>query len=150
MLRSLACLSVIFFPLMGCSGSKGPETGEITGKVTLDGKPVTAGRVRIVAADDTNSASGPIAEDGTYKVVGGPVGTSVKIAVQTKDSQFTMGPPSKPPKEGAGSLEHLQTKQPNTLYVKTPDRYEQIESSGITTQIPSGKGPHQFDIPLAK
>jgi hypothetical protein len=51
---------------IGCSST--PQLGVVTGKVTLNGKPVTAGVVTMVAKSGGEPVTANINEDGSYRV----------------------------------------------------------------------------------
>lgn len=52
----------------GCSGSTGPKFAKVTGKVTLDGQPVTGGNVYFFPEVEGQSSYGGIKPDGTYEL----------------------------------------------------------------------------------
>jgi hypothetical protein len=78
--------------LPGC-GPSGPKTASVSGKVTLDGTPLTSGTVNLVGDESKGNthkgtSAGSIGPDGTYKVStdgkdGAPLGW-YKVLVVTK------------------------------------------------------------------
>jgi len=50
----------------GCSGTKLPERGKLAGKVTLDGKPVAKGMIRLMALDPNGLNAGTEIVSGEY------------------------------------------------------------------------------------
>lgn len=60
---AIAFASVLFVPILGCE--QGPTLYEVSGRVTLDGEPLTRGVVRFVPEKGVMSVS-PIAEDGSF------------------------------------------------------------------------------------
>ena len=71
-LAAIVCASV-----GGCSGSGAPPSGAVTGKVTIDGQPVTGGSIRFhpVTADaKSRTSGGVIGADGSYSVPDAPLG----------------------------------------------------------------------------
>lgn len=68
----LACLVAV----VGCGG--GPP--ELTGKVTLDGKPVEIGTITLTPADGKGQTAGGPIKDGAYTVADAPLGT-VKVSI---------------------------------------------------------------------
>lgn len=83
-----ACLGLALVGLLsGCSGE-----GTIAGRVTCEGKPVSAGTVHFHSANDT-IVSAPIEEDGSYRARGVPVG-------EAKVSVLNFVPPSDPAHPG--------------------------------------------------
>jgi hypothetical protein len=57
---------------VGCS--RGPATGEVSGKVTYKGSPVTEGSVTFLNPTEGGAAEAQIEKDGSYKVGGVVVG----------------------------------------------------------------------------
>lgn len=134
----------------GCSGEA--KLGPVSGSVTVDGKPVTAGIVTFVAADRSNSASAPITPEGTYAIADAPTG-EVVISVRTRDAEFILGPGAGPPvKDPAlmGSAGYTPSQKKNPLYVRTPDRYEDVTKSDLRVTIPKTGGKFVHDIQMTK
>lgn len=62
-------LMLVTSALVGCSGESGPKYVKVTGTVTLDGKPLTAGDVYFFPeASDGQSSYGGIKPDGSYEL----------------------------------------------------------------------------------
>jgi hypothetical protein len=76
-LAAITCTSLL---LAGCS--KKTKTRNVSGKVTIDGKPLARGKINIISADGKTNKQGEI-KDGEYEVKGAPSG-DVKVTVQTK------------------------------------------------------------------
>lgn len=62
--------------VIGC----GTGPSELTGKVTLDGKPVESGKITLIPADGKGQTAGGDIKDGAYTVPGVPSGT-VKVSL---------------------------------------------------------------------
>ena len=60
-------LAAPFFCLVGCGGDTGPDRGEVTGRVTLDGKPLPGATVRF-HPDQGRASSGDTDDDGRYQL----------------------------------------------------------------------------------
>jgi hypothetical protein len=138
--------------LAGC-GPGLPETSEIRGRVTIDGRPVTAGRVVFLAADDSNSAAADLAADGTYIALAAPAG-DVKVAVQVQHARLAPArgaPPPAPADGGGDSAGHVPAEyaggmKPNPLYVPVPARYESTETSGLTASVRPRRHTHDIEL----
>lgn len=137
----LAALAVL-----GCDSR---PTGTITGKVTFQGQPVTAGHVTFLGQDG-RVASGQITDDATYTIYGAPVG-AVKILVDSRP------PPNivlkEPPKSvrnlklpGAEDPEVTVTPPRVGKYVPIPERYSRSDQSELTYTV--RKGAHTHDLVL--
>jgi hypothetical protein len=103
------------FAAAGC-GPGGPQFGEVSGKVTVKGNPVTAGEVYFKVADAEYSGSALLKADGTYSSKSIPVG-KCKVMIKTKSynpnpekkgssapgsSSGSGGGGSRPPGSGSG------------------------------------------------
>lgn len=138
--------------LAGCGGqNKINRGGEVSGKVTINSKPVTAGRVLLVSADGIHSASGALRGDGTYTVKEPPLG-ECKVAVET--AQFRGAPRPVAPKAGKSrensspGMVLPDSSEVGLAYVPIPGRYEKTDTSGLSYVVPRGNSTH--DISLTK
>lgn len=124
-LMLLATLSTI-----GCGG----YDATLSGKVTLDGEPLTTGRVSLVPSGEGKVASASIKSDGTYQVittgeagmVPGQYGVSVRAFAPGKPD-----PNGGPPMPGKALI---------------PNRYGSGKTSGLSVDIQSGE--NTYDIVL--
>jgi hypothetical protein len=113
--------------LVGCGG-----TGTVSGKVTLNGKPVPGGAVTIHDSEG-QSRNGGINKDGTYSVSNlapGPAKVSVFTAMEMKQVRN--------PEGGA--------KNPLGEFVAIPDKYRSRDTSGLTLDVKSGK--QDYDVKM--
>lgn len=144
----LICISVV--TVAGCSSEV--PLAPVSGSVTLDGKPVTAGIITITASDHSNSASAEITPDGKYAIADAPTG-EVLIAVRTSDHEFILGPGAGPPQRDpsvAGSGAYQPSQKKNPRYVRTPDRYADLTQSGLRATIPKTGKPFVHDVQMTK
>jgi hypothetical protein len=135
------------------------RTGTVSGKVTYQGKNLTAGSV-VLETPKGEFFSGPIGEDGTYTVSKVPPG-DVKVAVQTPPIPQRGGPPggSGPPKgaklgppPGANAPPDVDPKlfdpaSKTGKAVPIPDKYHKSGTSGLTLTVTGGKQEHNIDLP---
>jgi hypothetical protein len=127
-LRPLAvAVAVAAVSLASCSSRyDGLTGGEATGKVTLDGRPVTAGTVVFIGASESTAAE--IRSDGSYHAQNVPLGPVRVSIVTTGPSVAAKGgqgpPPQTPP----------------------PPRYCNAATSGLELTVSTGS--HTFDIPM--
>lgn len=128
------CLTVVVLAAAGCA----PSRATLSGKVTMRGKPITAGTVVFVGANN-QIATGKLDEEGRYVAQRVPMG-SLKVAVQTlRPKQLqTMAEQSK----GASGL-------PNRLknLVPVPQKYADPETSGLTCEVNQSQLEHDIDLP---
>lgn len=138
--RALAILflSVSLGVLTGCGGGdkSGDAGNAVTGKVTLNDKPV-GGTVVFLYADGKEVA-GPIGPTGEYVIANPPAG-SVKVYIRGSGAVApppTKGGPEMPkdgPAAGGGG-------------VAPPPKYQSAATSGLTFEVKTGK--QTYDIPL--
>jgi hypothetical protein len=146
LLSLLSCLAW----LAGCGGSS--AHGKVSGKVLYNDKPVTGGTVTFRPADTAeNAVFAQIDANGNYSA-SVPVGP-VKIAVNNKDLEpleIKKSPRPTFPKGTTPATEkedpRVNPQKPPGTYVKIPEKYNQVESSGLTYTVKSKS--QNFDIKL--
>jgi len=125
----IACVSA------GCGPHVAP-TGELSGKVTVKGKPVTAGMVKFFPEAGGEPVVTPLGTDGTYRVTGVPIGRT-KVAIETLSFRNMAGPPPAIAKQYGG---------PKPVYVPIPEKYETPEKSGLAIEVEKGKKPWDIEL----
>jgi hypothetical protein len=125
----LACVTA------GCGGGPKPK-GEVYGKVTVGGKPVTAGMVKF-APEEGEAVSTGLGPDGSYRATDVPVGRA-RVAVETLMFKNLTPPPPAIAKQLGG---------PRTKYVPIPEKYERPDSSGLTVEVERGKKLYDIELP---
>ncbi len=138
--------------LAGCGGDGLNHGGKLSGKVTLDGKPLKGGNVIVSSEDGKHSVQGFITGEGTYSVPEPPLG-KVKIAVQTAHLRGSFTPKEGVP-AGAGGKGELGSRgmtlpDPKEIglgFTAIPSKYEKPETSGLTTEIKGGDQTHNVEL----
>lgn len=126
----LCCLA------LSCGRPGQLPTAKVSGKVTLDGKPVPVGLV-IFTPESGRSASGKIQPDGTYVLEtydenDGAVLGRHRLGVMARETIPGQGPMGSP-KPGPSLI---------------PERYGSAETSGLSFEV-TDNGPHVFNIELS-
>jgi hypothetical protein len=132
--RSTVALALLPLAALGCAGK-----GDVSGKVTYQGKPLVWGTVQFEGSDNLVK-QGNINSDGTYSIRGVATGEA-KVAVSSinpKSSDFQVrqvegGPAPKPRPEVKG-------------WFPIPDKYDTPFKSGLT--YPIKRGENKIDIEL--
>lgn len=147
MLRISRALAVgVLLAACGCGGGDGiNHGGELTGKVTIDGTPVSAGEIQFHGGDGKHSVSGKLRNDGSYTVHEPPLGPC-KIAIIT--STFKDIPPKSKAKGPVDFTDHATGEWP--IYAATPKAYEDKDTSGLTVDVKSGKQEHAIELTKSK
>jgi hypothetical protein len=115
----------------------GQVTGEVTGRVTMRGKPVSSGSV-ILFCPGKRILRGVIGKDGCYSISGVPLGDAVvTVRCPAFSSGFTDG----------ADLPPAVDNTPQVAAAEIPARYAVPEESGLTVRV--GRGRVVYDIDLA-
>jgi hypothetical protein len=135
------CTAGLLIPGCGVREYRRPETGaSLEGTVKYAGKTVPA--AMIIVAGESGGATGNIGEGGRYHVENVPVG-EVKVAVNTDAAKGQM--------MGQKMAQAYQggkggAKPAPIQFLEVPKKYQDPNSSGITTTIKSGA--NTFEIVL--
>ncbi len=148
-------LPLVAVVLVGCGGSSLTPPVPVSGKVTLDGKPVADAHVTFLGAKGARSASGKTASDGTFKLTtvntddGAPPGeyvvTIAKIesgATETNVEDGVYGDDygRMMDASASGTLNKLMKNE-------LPDKYASAEQSGLKRTVVKGE-PNDFQFDL--
>ena len=124
------CLALaVVVPLAGC-GPSGPETYEVSGTVTFDGKPVPDGEIVFRDAEGTAGSWAGKIEDGQFRFRSTAGKKRVEIIAYREYEDPALA-------EGAEG--------PTTGEMYIPDKYN--TKSELSPEVPP-EGPNEFDFPL--
>jgi hypothetical protein len=112
--------------LSGCERGR----GDVSGTVTLNGKPLPGGMVTFVA-DNGQAEAARIGEDGKYTISNVPAGPA-RITVVTQQPVRMQG--------------NGKAFEPLGKYVPIPERYRDPEMSGLKLDVK--RGSQECDLPL--
>ena len=136
----LALTALAIAMLAGCGSGGKDSKNQVTGKVTLDGKPVS-GTVYFQFSDNKELTSPISPTDGTYQIIDAPSG---QVKVSIKGGLGGAGPTSKPPAaKGAPEMPEMGG---GAGGVPPPAKYGSPTTSGLTFEVKGGK--QTYDIPL--
>jgi hypothetical protein len=133
-MRNLIALAVLAAVLATGCRAKFP-TAPVTGLVTLDGKPLTRGKVVFIHETAPVSGEGVIGPDGRYKL-DAPVG-NCRIAVQCREL-----PNNDLPREMRTPSYYMSMRS------LIPERYEDHMRNGLKLTVQDGN--NTMDLPLTK
>jgi hypothetical protein len=130
--------------LVGCGGN---GSTDVSGRVTIGGKPVGAGTVVFTSIDGIRQGSAMMLDDGTFRMRDAPVG-DVTVHFHTKHLKTLRKPdPTGKPNPEATVAKGLDPDLMGSTYTPIPDRYESPETSGLKIQIVPGTQSLQIEIP---
>ncbi|MEZ6132200.1 MAG: hypothetical protein R3C59_26365 [Planctomycetaceae bacterium] len=127
------CLLLVLLPGCGGGGKEIGPTGEVEGKVTLDGEPFAVGSVALYDKTTGNTGGGELSPGGTFKF-------AVPVPVGTYQVSFPMpeAPPPDDPAVDAAANKNTELHQ----------SYRNGETSGIVAEVK--EGPNSFTFELKK
>jgi len=133
----------------GCSN----YGGEVSGHVTLDGKAIQTGHV-IITADNGQSATGQINEDGSYTVARPPKGKCKVTVESTKPGTLVGGgltDPNAAKPAGAGDTKNKPPEigTPSKIeFIEIPDKYRDLKKTPFTIDVTSSS--QTFNVTMTK
>jgi hypothetical protein len=134
-MRSIRCMVAFAFGLLLLTGCGEPAAGTVSGTITVDGTPLTAGIVTFYSTSKTEPATASTGiADGQYsipKIATGPA----KITVQSMK-------PSQPGANPDGTIPPA----PKGQYMPIAEKYKNQDQSGLTFDVKPGPQKHDFDI----
>ena len=134
---------ILAFAAAGC-GPSGPPVGQLYGKITYQGQPVTEGTVSIFSADASGvagaavpyGADASLGSDGSYRFQTGERGVLL--------GEYTVA--ILPPEE----LEPPNPRTPSAMVPKNvaniPKKYRSASTSGLTATVKEGNNEHDFEM----
>ena len=127
-LTVLVAFSVFVGWCAGC-GSGGPPTGSVSGKVTYNSQPLTAGVVTFINEEAGRGASSDLDASGQYRIP----------ALQT--GQYKVAIHRQPPPVNETSPQTIGNGR-----LSIPEKYQDFQSSGLTATVKEGKNTTDFNL----
>ena len=138
--------------LAATSCTSGPQLGNVSGRVTVGGKPVTSGTI-MFHPDAGPTAVGAIQPDGAYtlrtiKPGDGAVVGSHRVTIQaTNVGSGSLVDPKSFNEEISLSRKGGKVLIPGKVTWVVPEIYSRAESSALTAKVEPGSNTLNFDIP---
>ncbi len=165
-LRVLICVvSSIAWTAVGC----GPSTGKVSGTVSVGGKPVPAGLITFRPDDPAaNTVSAELDREGRFSIelpvgpcrvaldnreyqprpkagAGVPSGIALSPEVMAKLRQSSAAS-TPPPEIDPTKTADAPPPRESGLYIPLPEKYYQVESSGLTFTVEPGEKTQDFKL----
>ncbi len=127
-LRHIVLTGSLLALLAGCGGGVTRKTGQVAGKIELDGEPLS--RMQVLFEDSQNGfrASAQV-EDGNYQFESPLVVGTYQVALQP--------PPAPPPAAGP---------PPKSEKPSVPKQYLTTANSGLTAEVQEGTNQLDFQL----
>jgi hypothetical protein len=139
-------IAVVLVLAFGCGAPTKTNTAELSGKVTYNGQPVTAGTVGL-RDKDGRTYNLDILPDGTYSQTDLPPG-EMKITVETESANTEH--------KGTGGGRFAEKYKSNMsgagkeggggTYVKIPSRYNDVKKSPLSVTLNPGKNVKDLEL----
>lgn len=150
----LACPLLLMLVVgLGCSKGNVNTPAKLSGSVKYKGGPVTGGTMTLLP-EGGGAIPVTIKPDGTYAAQDLPVGT-LKVVIETESmNPNKKGDPSTYGQQGGGrggsqSMSPIPTGRSTAAggtYVKIPEKYSDVKSSGLSVTLQKGDNSHDFDL----
>lgn len=115
----------------------GRGVATVSGTVRYAGKPLNYGTV-VFSGEDGISHSGNIAPDGRYTVADVPAGP-VRIAVVSPEPPGQLPPAARRGGDPVPGVDRAK-------WVRIPDKYGNVTTSGLTATVTAGPFSHDIDL----
>lgn len=145
-LAAVLCISM----LVGC-GESGPPLGKVTGKVTMDGKPISNAIVSFVPIDGSRSSSAMTDDSGTYRLSfvdreGALIGEH-KVSI-TSTAEVQGNTMEDIPSDDPRYAELMQSRQSDYNNAKVKESIPAVynKKTELVREVKSGQ--NTFDFPL--
>jgi hypothetical protein len=134
----------------GC-GSKYPPTAQVKGKITINGKPVTTGRISFHPTTGERPALGHIGPDGAYSLTTFERGDGALLGhhkVSIKSTRIENAPPTpKDLKEEAEfNAKGLLSGKPHLVFLVDKKYYDE-RTTDLEAEVKRGDNQINFDLP---
>jgi hypothetical protein len=128
------CAVTVSILLAAAGCSSGPATGEVRGKVTYDGKPVTEGSVTFLNPTEGGTAGADIGPDGSYTIDGGVAVGEYLIVVTPPIEIVDTDPGKSPPAPVEKSVKNI------------PNKYRQQGTTPLRYRVQPG--PNEYNVEM--
>jgi hypothetical protein len=146
----LICVSILVNA--GC-GSKYPATAPVSGKISINGKPVTQGRISFHPTTGDRPALANIQPDGSYALTTFEHGDGALLGhhkVSIKSTRIENAPP--PPKdfreEAAQAAELAKQGGPHLVFIVDKKYYDE-RTTDLEAEVKAGNNQIDFNLPAS-
>ncbi len=130
--------------LSGCGSEAGPPAGQVSGRVSLKGQPLSGGNITFHPVDKSKGtiATGEIGGDGSYTIQTVEPGDGARLGdynvsiISRKPGPDLMANPQ-------AARDSASASKPESLI---PVKYEDPSTSGLTASIKKGQNTIPFDL----
>jgi len=143
--RVVGGVAVLGAALIALAGITGGRSATVTGRVTLQGRPVICGSI-ILVGPDGRSAAGRIEPDGTFTVANAPTG-EVTVAVTSPDPLVQhYAAQIKTSRERVPVTQWAAMPVDRRQWFVLPKKYEDARTSDVKLTVKGGR--NEYDVTL--
>jgi len=143
----LFAASVLLIALPGC-GPRLPETAPVSGRVTVNGEPVTEGKI-IFYPEEGRPGMSEIAEDGTYRLTTFREHDGAVLGIHRVTIKSTRVTGTPAPRTFEEELEQARGDEPISAAVVewiVPQEYARRETTPLERTVTAGENHFDFEI----
>jgi len=142
--------SLLTLACAGC-GSKYPPTAPVKGKITLNGKPVTTGRVSFHPTTGERPALSNIQPDGSYSLTTFQRGDGAllghhKVSIKSTRVENSPAPPKDFKEDAELAAEFGKKGGPHLVFLVDKKYYDE-RTTDLEAEVKSGDNEINFDLP---
>ena len=130
----------------GC-GPRRPETAPVSGRVTYQGKPVTAGRI-VFQSEKGHMAVGTIVPDGSYRLTTFAPGDGAMLGHYRVTVEAVRATGGSLPTSLADEARARAAAQKPRVELLVPESYSELESTPLTAEVKPGPNTIDFNLPV--
>jgi hypothetical protein len=155
--RTHASWSVLFWCLLvlvtaGC-GSKYPPTAPVNGKITIDGKPVTTGRISFHPVNGERPALANIQPDGSYSLTTFEDGDGAllgrhKVSIKSTRIENAPSTPKDLKEEAEFNAKGLFSGKPHLVFL-VDKKYYDDRTTDLEAEVKPGDNQIDFKLPAS-
>lgn len=138
-------VTLMAFSLLGCGGPSYGPTGKVTGKLTLDGKPLAVGTaVSFMQMEKGFLAFGLTDAEGKFEVKSWNNGDMPVGKYKVMLAPSTTAAPAKP-LSAEEAFDHPELVEP-VAKIDFPKKYRDTATSGLEVEVKAGKNDFPLDL----
>jgi len=138
----------------GCSGGREPfPTGEVSGKVTYKGQPISLGKITFISTGGGGYFGTGIINDGSYTLKA-PLGPcKIEVQVESDENKYAVSPQQEKmikAKMKAMRDQGMNVPDPPQLTkrpkIDLPEKYKFADQSGLQFEVKAGTQSKEWDL----
>lgn len=150
MMLAVGAALALLINLSGCGSEGGPETVSVSGKVSVDGKPIEGAQVNFFSEEHNFVSTGVTDADGAYQLYAGAVPGENKVWISKMPPGGPAGDPEENPEIDPGQIEAMSEAEFPTEAVgneELPAKFSDPDQTVLKFMVPED-GSDKADFKL--